>query len=93
VSVLTHIRDEILPTYAKPLWDDHQLLRQLITRFYSEKDAKIELEETERKRRDAELAFKAGDFKESIRIYSALSPVDLTPTDRKRIEVARKKSP
>lgn len=92
VSVLTQIRDEILPTYAKPLWEDHQLLRQLITRFHSENDAKIELAETERKRREAELAFKAGNFKESIKIYSELSPIDLTDTDRKRFEVAKKKA-
>ncbi len=90
-AILCHVRDEVLPTHAEALWKDPQLLRQLITRFHSERDAKNESEEVERKRRQAEAAFKSGDFSEAIRIYSEFSPVDLTATDQKRIEIARKK--
>ncbi len=89
--VLTRIRDDVLPSYARPLWDDPQQLTQLITRCYNEQEARGSSREAERKRQQAEMAFKAGNFGEVVSIYAALSSVDLTATDRKRLEIARRK--
>lgn len=90
-TVLRLLRDDVLPAYAEPLWREPQLLRQLINRYQSERSAKGEAEAVQRERRKAEVAFKTGNFREVVRIYSELSPVDLTPTDRKRFDLARKK--
>ena len=91
MRALESLRDDVLPTYAKPLWEDPQLLRQLINRTHSEQDAKDEAEEVERKRRQAEAAFQAGNYSETVNIYAEFSPVDLTRTDQKRFEIARRK--
>jgi len=90
-KVLCHVRGDVLPAYAEPLWKDPQLLRQLINRSRSERAAKREVELVERERRQAEVAFRAANFKEVVRIYSEFSPVDLTSTDRKRFQLSRKK--
>jgi len=91
VRALEYLRDDILPTYAKPLWEDPQLLRQFINRFYSEQDATNEMKEVESKRRQAEAAFRAGNYSETVNLYRGFSPVDLTTTDQKRFEIARRK--
>jgi hypothetical protein len=91
VTVMTIIRDEILPCYARPLWTDLQLLSQLITRCYNEQEARDELAETEKKRLQAEAAFRNGEYGRVVSIYAELSPVDLTPTDQKRLAIARKR--
>lgn len=90
-ATLTHIRDDILPIYAEPLWEDTQLLEQAINRFNGEQEAKIEQREVEKLRQQAEAAFRSGHFEQSIHVYSQMSPVDLSATDRKRLEIARKK--
>jgi hypothetical protein len=90
-KIVRHMRDEILPTYAEPLWKDPQLLRQLISRFHGERSANVEFMRVDRERYQAETAFRAGDYEKAIRIYTQLAPVDLTPTDLKRLAVARKK--
>jgi|ERR1041385_410881 hypothetical protein len=92
VGVFAHVRDDILPTFGEPLWNDPQLLRQLVTRFRSEQDAKEESGEVERQKRRAEAAFKSGHFNEVVRIYSELSSIDLSSTDRKRLAIAQKRS-
>jgi len=89
--VLRRIRDTILPEYAEPLWNDPQILRQLINRFWSEESAKTESERVASERLRAEAAFRAGSYADVVKIYTQFSPVDLTPTDQKRFEIARKK--
>jgi len=89
--VLRRIRDTILPEYAEPLWNDPQILRQLINRFWSEESAKTESERVASERLRAEAAFRSGNYADVVRIYRQVSPVDLTPTDQKRFEIARKK--
>jgi hypothetical protein len=90
-GVLTEIRDEVLPRYAKPLWEDPLLLQQSAERFYEDVDAKNRREKIEQKRRQAERSFKAGNFQETINIYSSFARSELTLTDRKRLEIAHKK--
>lgn len=59
----------------------------------SERSANVGVKRVERERQQAESAFKSGDYEKAISIYAQLASVDLTPTDLKRLEIARKKLP
>jgi len=90
-ELLTRIRDQVLPVYAKPLWDDPERLRQLLVRVAESQEAAREARQTEQKRKLAVAAFQKGNFGEALGIYNEMSAVDYLPSDKKRIEIALKR--
>ncbi len=88
--ILIRIRDQLLPEHVVPLWKDADSLLQSLIRIRKTREARNADRAVQKQRRLAEEAFRDGRYKEAIIIYEALSSVDLSPADAKRIELARK---
>lgn len=90
ISVLTRIRDQLLPEHVFPFWEAPEHLRQSLTRTRNTREARNADRGVQKQRCLAEEAFRDGRYEETIAIYEALSPVDLSPADAKRLAISRK---
>lgn len=88
---LMRIRDEVIDVYAKPLWLHPERLAALVERRYREVLASYAEQTLNKKRLDAEAAFNTGNYEQALIIYRDIGIDSLTPTERKRCEVASKR--
>lgn len=85
------LRDKVLAVYSPQLWQDNFNLKRII----SESEAYLLQEEENRilneLKERATVAFKAGDYKEAISLYSKLPQTSLSQIDLKRISISKKR--
>jgi hypothetical protein len=91
-TALVHLRDDIIEQYARVLWENPERLQHLVQTWHSGVEDANGTEGERRQSRRAESAFEAGDYVRALRIYEEMSANLLSPIDRKRMEIARKRS-
>ena len=90
-QIFLRIRDNVLPRYALPFWQQTDLLQNALNRVESGRQAKDASDEANKLRNQAAAAFRNKDFQEAVRLYRKISPIDLSPADQKRLEISLKK--
>jgi hypothetical protein len=91
-DVLPRIRDEVLDVYARPLWSHPDQLAFLIRRQQEELAVAAAKELLEKKRKEAAAAFAAREYTQALDLYSAIGTENLTPVERKRVEIATRQA-
>ena len=89
-QICLRIRDNVLPRYALPFWQQTDLLQNALNRVESGRQAKEASDEANKLRNQAAAAFRNKNFHGTVRLYRKLSPIDLSPADQKRLEIALK---
>jgi len=89
-QVLSRIRDEVVDVYARPLWENSDRLLTLLDRRYEEVKAERTAEIVSRNKQEAERAFRAHDYKKAAQLYGLMKDSDLSMSERKRREIAKK---
>ena len=89
-QVLTRVRDAVVDVYARPLWENPDLLLTLLDRRYEEVKAERTAEIVSRNKQEAERAFRAHDYKKAAQLYGLMKDSDLSTAERKRHEIAKK---
>ncbi len=88
--VLTRIRDEVVEVYARPLWENPELLARLIERRDREFTAERKAEASEKRKSEAEQAFKSHDYRTAVALSGQLDDSELSPAERKRFEMSKR---
>jgi hypothetical protein len=89
-DVLSRIRDRVVDVYARPLWEDPDLLARLIDQRNEEYVAERAAEVIDRKKQDAERAFRTKDYEKAAQLYGTMNQADLSTAERKRHEIAKR---
>jgi len=87
---LIQIRDNAVKVYLMPLWENPDRLLSLIEAQNEELKAAEGLERVAVKREQAANALKARNYLEAIEIYNQIKSTDLSESDKKKLEIARK---
>ncbi len=91
-QIFLRIRDNVLPRYALPFWQQTDLLQNALNRVESGRQAKEASDEANKLRNQAAAAFRNKNFQEAVHLYRKISPIDLSPADQKRLEISLKKT-
>ena len=91
-QICLRIRDNVLPRYALPFWQQTDLLQNALNRVESGRQAKEASDEANKLRNQAAAAFRNKNFQEAVRLYRKISPIDLSPADQKRLEISLKRT-
>lgn len=91
-QVLMRIRDQVLPNYAAPLWQQPTVLHQRLIQARERLDTQADSRKVARTKELAAAAFRGERFDQVISLYRQLSPVDLSPADQKRLDIALKRT-
>ena len=93
-EVLIRIRDEVVEVYARPLWENPKRLSALVEQRFreakAERDREIENEMLRRTREEAERAFRSHDYSKAATLYGQIGGPNLSPVERKRLELSKK---
>lgn len=87
---LIRLRDEVVDIYAKFLWEHPLELRRLVDKLKEEVRKRYNAEIMEKKKKDAESAFRNKNYQEALKIYDEIDVSYLSPAELKRIELSRK---
>ncbi|MBI1927846.1 hypothetical protein HYR99_26855 [Candidatus Poribacteria bacterium] len=87
-KVLLQIRDEVVDVYARPLWEEPSRLRYFIEQQKKEIQKHYGEERMNRKKREADLAFRSGNYQEALKIYDEIDISELSRLELKRIELS-----
>jgi len=90
--VLTRIRDEVIEVYARPLWDNEKQLAGWLKKRFEEDKAEREQEILSHNKQQAERAFRSQDYRKAATLYGLMKDSDLSPVERKRYELAKKRA-
>ena len=88
-AVLFRMRDEVLETYVRPLWDDRPSLLEIIQQSEQEHKTIEKARMGESKSvSQARAAFDEGNYSLALKLYRTVDPSILTKADLKRIDIA-----
>lgn len=87
---LIRIRNEIIPKYAKLLWENPNKLKSMIDEQVNRNNSEYEKQIRNQKLRQAKKAFKSGLYDEAIKIFKEIGISNLSAVELKMYRIAMK---